>query len=219
MQSDDTPGTSPTLLRRTADWRDHEAWREFVARYEPYIRSRCQECRLDADLADEVCQQFWIDLADRMKTFRYDPSQRFRGWLLTRFHWRVVDTIRKRTREGLVVRALDEALLRDLERSLIASGQSDADDDERGSRRLLLLDLGEQVQAAVREKVQKQSWQVFWHIEIDRWSTQDTAKALNMSYLAAYAAHRRVAHRLAEEGQRRLTELMDPNNDLGSAKP
>ena len=36
MNSDDTTRTSPTLLRRTADWRDHDAWREFVARYEPY---------------------------------------------------------------------------------------------------------------------------------------------------------------------------------------
>jgi len=31
MNSDDTTRTSPTLLRRTADWQGHAAWQEFLA--------------------------------------------------------------------------------------------------------------------------------------------------------------------------------------------
>jgi len=73
---------------------------------------------------------------------------------------------------------------------------------------LLLLDLAELVQAAVREKVHDQSWQVFWHIAIDGWTTRATADALNMSYVAAHAAHKRVVDRLAREGDRRLAELL-----------
>jgi hypothetical protein len=37
------PGTtSPTLLRRLGDWRDHAAWSQFVSRYEPFVRARCR---------------------------------------------------------------------------------------------------------------------------------------------------------------------------------
>ena len=81
MNSDDTTKTSPTLLRRTADWLDHAAWQEFVARYNPLIESWCREYCLDDDLAGDVSQLFWIELADKMRSFRYDPSRRFRGWL------------------------------------------------------------------------------------------------------------------------------------------
>ena len=58
MNSDDTTRTSPTLLRRTADWRDHAAWQELVARYDPLIRSWCREYRLDDDIAAAVWCHF-----------------------------------------------------------------------------------------------------------------------------------------------------------------
>ena len=208
MNSNDTTRTSPTLLRRTADWRDHVAWQEFVARYEPYIRSWCREYRLDDDLAEDVSQLFWMELADKMRSFRYDPSRRFRGWLRRCFHWRAVDAIRERNRQELVVGSLADPAGVMIEGSLFASAQLDDEDDEPDPRRLLLLDLAEQVQAAVREKVPAQSWQVFWHISIDGWTTRETADALNMSYLAAHTAHKRVVDRLATEGDRRLAELM-----------
>jgi RNA polymerase sigma factor (sigma-70 family) len=219
MNSNDTTRTSPTLLRRTADWRDHDAWREFIARYDPLIRSWCREYRLDDDLAEDVSQLFWMELADKMRSFRYDPSRRFRGWLRRCFHWRVVDAIRERSRQELVVRSLDDPARVDVENSLVASEPLDEEDDEPDARRLLLLDLAEQVQAAVREKVHAQSWQVFWHIAIDEWTTRQAADALNMSYLAAHAAHKRVGDRLAKEGDRRFAELMSSNTDTRPARP
>lgn len=206
MNSDETTRTSPTLLRRAADWRDHDAWSEFVARYEPYIQCWCREYRLD-DLADDVCQRFWIDMADKMRSFRYDPGRRFRGWLRRCFHWRVVDALRERGREEQWFRSLDDPSLADpANPRLMARSFDDEDDDEPTPRRLLLLELANEVQAAVRGRVQAQSWQVFWHIAIDGWSTRETADALGISYLAAHAAHRRVGDRLAEEGRRRLGE-------------
>jgi RNA polymerase sigma factor (sigma-70 family) len=218
MHSEDTR-TSPTLLGRTADWRDHVAWQEFVARYEPYIRSWCWEYCLDDDLAEDVRQQFWIELADKMRAFRYDPSRRFRGWLRRCFHWRAVDAIRDQSREDLLVRALDDPSGVTIENSFLVPKRLDEEDDEPASRRLLLLELAEQVQAAVREKVHAQSWQVFWHIEIDRWTTRETADSLNMTYLAAHTAHKRVAERLAKEGERRLAELMASKTNPSPARP
>jgi RNA polymerase sigma factor (sigma-70 family) len=214
MNSDDNTRTSPTLLRRTADWRDHGAWQEFVARYDPLIRSWCREYRLDDELAGDVSQLFWIELADKMRSFRYDPSRRFRGWLRRCFHWRAVDAIRERSREERAVCSVENLSCVDLERSLLASEHLDEDDDQSATRRSLLLDVAEQVQAAVREKVHAQSWEVFWHIAIDGWTTRETADALKMSYLAAHAAHKRVVDRLADEGDRRFAELLNPSTDM-----
>ncbi len=219
MNSDDTTRTSPTLLGRAADWRDHEAWREFVARYEPLIRSWCREYRLDDDFAGDVCQLFWMELADKMRSFRYDPSRRFRGWLRRCFHWRAVDAIRERSREERVVRSLDDPSCLDVEASLLACDELGEEDDEPAPRRLLLLDLAEQVQAAVREKVNARSWQVFWRVAVEGWTMRETADSLNMTYLAAHAAHRRVVDRLVEEGDRRLAELMSSNTNSRPSRP
>ena len=101
----------------------------------------------------------------------------------------------------------------EVQNSLLAAEPGDEEDDEPAPRRLFLLDLAEQVQAAVREKVHDQSWQVFWHIAVDGWTTRETADALNMTYLAAHTAHKRVVDRLAREGDRRLAELMRSNTD------
>jgi RNA polymerase sigma-70 factor (ECF subfamily) len=207
MNSDDTTGTSPTLLRQVADWSDHAAWRAFVARYDPLIRSWCEEYHLDDALAEDVCQLFWIELADRIRSFRYDPSRRFRGWLRTCFHWRVLNAIRQRRRERSVVRSLDDPSYIDGAGSLLASEHSALEDDEPAAEQLLLLELAEQVQAAVRAKVQPRSWEVFWHVSIEGWTTRKTADALGMTYVAAHVTHKRVADRLAEEGARRLAEL------------
>jgi RNA polymerase sigma factor (sigma-70 family) len=219
MNSDDTTRTSPTLLRRTADWRDHDAWRKFVARYEPYIRAWCREYRLDDDVARDVSQLFWIELADKMRSFRYDPGRRFRGWLRRFFHWRVVDLIRQRSRQEAIVGSLGDFSNADLECLLLASDLPDDDDGEPAARRLLLLELSEQVQAAVRAQVHERSWQVFWHIAVDDWSTREAADALNMTYVAAHAAHKRVVDRLAREGNRRFTELMSSDRDARETIP
>jgi RNA polymerase sigma factor (sigma-70 family) len=211
MNSDDTR-TSPTLLGRTADWRDHAAWQEFVARYDPLIRTWCREYDLSDEVARDVSQLFWVELADKMRSFRYDPSRRFRGWLRTSFHWRAVDALRDRSRDELVLSLEDPSWVH-VKGSLIASGPADEDDDESASERLLLLELAEQVQAAVRQKVHAKSWEVFWHISIDGWTLRQTADALDMTYVAAHAAHKRVADRLSREGNRRLAELMSSTAD------
>ena len=205
MNSDDTTRTSPTLLGRTADWRDDAAWWDFVARYDPLIQCWCREYGLDYDMSADVAQLFWIELADKMRAFRYDPSRRFRGWLRRCFHWRAVDAIRERSREERAVLSLEDLSATQFEGSILACEPLD-DDDESGDC-LRLLDVAEQVQAAVRGQVQPKSWQVFWHISVDGWTTRQTADALNMTYVAAHAAHKRVVDRLTEEGERRLAEL------------
>jgi RNA polymerase sigma-70 factor (ECF subfamily) len=217
MSSDDSTRTSGTLLRRAADWRDSDAWQQFFRQYDPYLQSWCREYRLDHDVAGDVVQLFWLELAGKMRSFSYDPSRRFRGWLRTCFHWRVVDAIRERNRQDQPARSIDDHGCADFDASHLAFLPAPFSEDDHGTdaQRPLLLELAEEVQAAVRERVHLRSWQAFWHIAIDGWTTRQTAEALNMSYLAAHAAHRRVAERLAEEGSRRLGERMCAITNVG----
>lgn len=92
----DAGTTNPTLLHRLGDWRDHEAWVDFVMRYDPVIRICSRRYRLDAEATEELCQRVWIDLARRMRTYRYDPGKTFRGWLRRLCESRAIDLLRQK---------------------------------------------------------------------------------------------------------------------------
>src|SRR5947209_1426304 len=97
----DAASTNPTLLNRLGDWRDHEAWVEFVTRYDPVIRFSSHRYRLDAESTEELCQRVWIDLARRMRTDRYDPGKTFRGWLRRLCQSRAIDLLRKKNADAV----------------------------------------------------------------------------------------------------------------------
>jgi len=103
MKLVDEGATSSLLLREVADWQDHSAWVSFRERYDPHLRRWCRECDLDDDSIDEVCQRIWIELADRMRTFHYDPNRTFRGWLRRLCESRVIDFLRQRQAVCLLV--------------------------------------------------------------------------------------------------------------------
>src|SRR5262249_56687691 len=77
------------LLRLRQQPDDAGTWREFVDRYAPRVYAWCRHWRLqDAD-AKDVTQEVLLKLAEKMRTFTYDPSRSFRAWLktLTRHAW------------------------------------------------------------------------------------------------------------------------------------
>ncbi|HXY35929.1 MAG TPA: sigma-70 family RNA polymerase sigma factor [Planctomycetaceae bacterium] len=194
--------TSPVLLNRLVDWNDDAAWAEFVERYRPLIQVWCRRMRLDDDTTEELCQRIWINLAHRMTTFQYDPSKRFRGWLRRLCHSRAVDLLRERRADP--VQALPDGLPQ-LSRHAVEPSDAGAD-EEVASRRPALLQLGTQVHDSVKSQVEPQTWDAFWSIAIDGLTVRQTAEALNMSYAAAFAAHKRVILRLRAEGHRVLSE-------------
>jgi RNA polymerase sigma-70 factor (ECF subfamily) len=196
--------TSPTLLSEVSDWRNDQAWVSFHDRYDPLLRRWCRVRGLDEDSADEVCQRIWIELADRMRTFRYDPTGAFRGWLKRLCDSRVIDFLRQR-RAGILLLDLDE---RDDGRGAVRGTASiDPVEGDRGEGdedlpRLLLLDEAGKVQATVRGKVSPRTWEAFWLVAVRDWSVQDAAEALEMTRIAVYAATARVAQMLGDEGKR-----------------
>ena len=63
-------------------------------------------------------------------------------------------------------------------------------------------DAAERVQASVRARVSPRSWEAFWLVAIQGWPVEGTARALEMTHVAVYAARSRVARLLREEGKR-----------------
>jgi RNA polymerase sigma factor (sigma-70 family) len=197
----DAGTTNPTLLNRLGDWRDHEAWVDFVTRYDPVIRSTSSRYRLDAESTEELCQQVWIDLARRMQTYRYDPGKTFRGWLRRLCQSRAIDLLRKK--KANAVKWLEDQPAA----SLLQDASAGIEVDESApSERPLLLRQAEEVQEAVRRRVGERTWQVFWNIAVEGQSVRETSASAGISYFAAFAARKRVGRMLREEGQRLLAE-------------
>jgi RNA polymerase sigma factor (sigma-70 family) len=196
--------TSSTLLREVADWHDHPAWVTFRDRYDPYLRRWCRGHGLDDDAIDEVSQRIWIELADRMRTFEYDPERTFRGWLRRLCESRVIDFLRQRRGDcALSLDDRDGAIQVYSHGALIDSSEIDRQENERAVDpfRLFLFDEAEKVQAVVRAKVKPWNWDAFWLVAVCDWTVERTAKSLGMTHTAVYAARERVARMLYAEGK------------------
>ncbi len=85
------PTTRVTLLTQLRQVPFNQAgWDEFVERYGRHIYRWCRQWKLqDAD-AEDVTQDILMKLTQKLRTFAYDPSRSFRGWLKTVAHhaWR-----------------------------------------------------------------------------------------------------------------------------------
>jgi RNA polymerase sigma factor (sigma-70 family) len=195
--------TSPTLLREVADWHNHPAWVRFQGRYDPLLRRWCCGYGLDGDSIDEVCQRTWIELANRMRVFQYDPGGTFRGWLRRLCTSRVLDFLRQRQVVGVL--SLDdreEAAEAGEAGTEIETTQTDEGEEVGDLFRLFLLEQAEKVQVTVRAKVKPQTWDAFWLVAVRDWTVERTAKTLGMTHTAVYAARARVARMLCDEGNR-----------------
>jgi RNA polymerase sigma-70 factor (ECF subfamily) len=193
--------TSPTLLERVADWADHTAWLEFFQRYDPLLQRGCRRFLADPGAADDLRQQIWIELARRMRTYRYDPGRTFRGWLRRLCEYRALDWLRSRGANDLP--PLDTE-------PVWVHGPSGEDGEDVEALRPRLLGEAQRVQEAVRQRVDPKTWEAFWRIAVEGLSVRETADALGMSYASAFAAQKRVGERLRAEGQRRMAERPPP---------
>jgi RNA polymerase sigma-70 factor (ECF subfamily) len=202
--------TSPALLNRLVDWRDAAAWNEFVDRYRPLIEDWCRRLRLDAETTDELCQRIWINLARRMSNFQYDPSRKFRGWLWRLCQSRAIDLFRERRADPIRLSQAGSA-----EAFRLSALSTDAEDEDPASNTTLVR-IGEQVHESVKRQVARRTWDAFWSIAVEGLTVRETASALNMSYAAAFAAHKRVASRLRAEGGQLLSQLVASGVDTGN---
>lgn len=189
--------TDGALLERLGDWADHAAWLAFVGRYDRLIRRVVGSHRLGPEATEEVCQRIWIELAGRMRGYRYDPSRRFRGWLARLCRSRALDHWRRhRTERGRVG---------NIEEAVEPSAPVPPGDDDPA--RPELLRRAARIQEAVKSRVDARTWNVFWWIAVDDAAIAEVAEAVGISYAAAFAAQKRVRRMLREEAARSEVDI------------
>ena len=142
-----------------------------------------------------------------MRTFRYDPSGRFRRWLWRLFHSRAIDLLRKRS-------AVQIPFHEDLPPSVLSLRHADrepvaAHEAEGPGVPMALVLQAEEAQAAVRSRVDAETWRTYWIVAIEDRPIREAAESLGKSYTAIYTGYKRVDRMLRAEGQRRLAALLD----------
>lgn len=192
--------TSQTLLEKAQNWEDHRTWNEMFVRYAPLLERWSQKWLCNKDDAAELNQQIWLEVAQRIQTFRYDSRGSFRAWLKTIHRCRVQDFLKRKSRETkrlqkviddipLIITYTQEITLED-------NAQSDEIHEVRDDP---ILNRMRKIQAKVQSRVQAKSWEIYWLIIVDGKSIKEISASFGMSYAATFAAFNRVGNMLREE--------------------
>jgi RNA polymerase sigma-70 factor (ECF subfamily) len=202
MTGDAESQTSPTLLARLRqDPTDQASWGRFVDHYGPKIYGWCRKWNLqDAD-AQDVTQTVLAQLAEKMRSFAYDPARSFRGWLKTLAYHAWSDFLAGRKRAGLVCG--DAGVLAVLE-TVEAREDLVQRLEEAFDRELL-----EAASARVRLRVRPRTWDAFRLIALEGLSGAAAAERLGMKVATVFVAKSEVQKMLAEEIRR--LEGADPD--------
>jgi RNA polymerase sigma-70 factor (ECF subfamily) len=184
--------TSVTLLTRVSSApADEEAWREFVDRYGPRVYGWCRQWGLQEADAEDVTQDVLLRLAAKMRSFAYDPSRSFRGWLRTLAHHAWSDFLRNRQRQGggggdsQVTEALAQLEARDdLTHRL----------DEEFTHALF-----EEASVRVRLRVQPHTWEAFRMTALEGKSGAEVGAILGMQVATVFVARSKVQKMLQDE--------------------
>jgi RNA polymerase sigma-70 factor (ECF subfamily) len=185
-----TPSTRASLLLRLRDPRDHEAWGEFVAIYEPVTYRLLRQNGLqDAD-AREIMQELFLTVSRSIA--RWDPSQErgsFRGWLRRVTRNLVINWLRRRERH---VKAVGGSDLQEMLDMVPAAEGPESAEFDRELRRALFHRAAERV----RGEVQETTWKAFWEASVVGTPPAAAAKKLGMTPGAVRVARCRVLARL-----------------------
>ena len=185
-----SPQTRPSLLLRIRDFRDEDAWNQFIELYAPLIYGYLRKRNIqDADAGD-LTQDVLSSVTSTANDFTYDPQRgSFRGWLLTVTRNKMLNFVsRKKAQAGSgdsgVQRAIEEMTAEEDDRS-----QWDLEYERR---------LFEWAAKKARSEFQDSTWQAFWLTAVDNQSASSVAEKLDLSVGAVYVAKSRVTARLRQ---------------------
>lgn len=197
-----TPETRSSLIARLPDICDHDAWRDFVELYEPFIYRQARRYGLqDAD-AREVVQDVLIAVSKASAGFKCDARLgRFRTWLYAIGRNICLRHLEKLSRRHTNLTSVDPAV--------------DPHEPSASLRQALRKQAFLSVAAQVRGEFQTNTWQAFWQTAVENQPVQLAASSLGMSIGSVYIARSRVMARL----RARVQELTaDEIPDLGIAE-
>ncbi|MFM1802707.1 MAG: hypothetical protein RJA81_2059 [Planctomycetota bacterium] len=194
-------GTRQTLLEKARNWADQQTWNEMIRLYSPMLERWSHRWLENRDDAAELHQRIWLEVAQRIQTFRYDSGRSFRSWLKTLHRSRVHDFLKHQTRQRRRMQAAARSLPAD-DSYEITLNPTTLTESSDATRLEPLLDRMRQVQARVQARVQPRSWQIFWSIAVDGLTIKETSLAQGMTYAATFAAFSRVEKMLRQEAMK-----------------
>jgi RNA polymerase sigma-70 factor (ECF subfamily) len=177
--------TSISLLERLRKPDDQEAWSRFVSLYTPLFYFWCRRFKLSPDDAEDLIQDVFAILVDKLPEFIYDPNLRFRGWL-----WTVaLNRLRKRRRKP--------ASLSDGQIETVEGTDTIAEFTEEEYRRFIT----ERALLLMQTDFEPTTWKAFLEHTTNGRTAADVASELGITIGAVYAAKARVIGRLRTELQ------------------
>lgn len=177
--------TSISLLERLRQSDDQEAWSRFVSLYTPLLFYWCRRFHLNPDESEDLIQDVFATLVDKLPEFIYDPSRRFRGWL-----WTVaLNRLRKRRKKPAMV---SDSLI-----PAVEAADTIEEFTEEEYRRVVT----ERALQLMQKDFEPATWRAFWEHTTNGRTAADVAAELGMTTGAVYAAKARIIGRLRSELQ------------------
>lgn len=195
MKFDLTDTTSETLLGRVGLGPDDAvAWGRFVGVYGPRIRVWCRRWGLQEADAEDVTQDVLLRMARTLRTFIYDPSRSFRGWLRTVTQNALADFAadRKRRCAGSGDPRVLELLQNVQARDDLLDGLKEQFDSE----------IVAEACTRARRRVEPQTWEAFRLLAREGLTGDEAAARLGMTAATVFKAKSRVLEFIREEVKR-----------------
>jgi RNA polymerase sigma factor (sigma-70 family) len=183
--------TSVTLLARLRKVpADEAAWAQFTDRYGRKIYAWCRQWNLQEADAEDVTQTVLLKLAEKMRTFEYDPAKSFRAWLktVTRNAWNDYWSGRKAVVAAGGSHVLEMLHTVEAREDLVRRLEDEFD------RELL-----DEAMARVRLRFTPRTWEAFDRTALRGQSGAEAANALGMKVATVFVAKSKVQKSLQEE--------------------
>lgn len=179
--------TSIALLNRLKSPHAEMAWQRFVDLYGPLIFYWGRQKGLNATDAADLLQDVLSDLVVRLRTFEYDASQRFRGWLRTIVVNRASNMRRR-----------NELAPQSGQHSSVLLATED-DDHDLLAETQYRCHIAKQTLMLLRNDFGDSTWQAGWMQIVDQRKAADVASELQITVNAAYLAKSRLLSKLSPD--------------------
>jgi RNA polymerase sigma-70 factor (ECF subfamily) len=184
--------TPVSLLEKLRSPDRQRAWERFVYLSTPLLCQWAWRLGLTGPDAEDLVQDVFVVLLQKLPSFEYDPQQRFRAWLWTVTVNKHRERLRRRSDSAQTVGQLvAEPEIPDQIDAVI-----EADFQHYLVQRALQL---------MQNEFQSATWRAFWECTVNGRPAVEVATELQIGLDSVYAAKSRVLRRLRAE----LKELLD----------
>lgn len=187
------PSTSASLIQKLRQpEEERKAWERFVELYTPLLLSWGRKKGLSHHDAGDLAQEVFAGLVKALPKFSYDPERgKFRSWLYTFFHRRLVDRLRA---QDAAIGQANDADLASLADPAAAESFTEEEHFHYLCRRVLEL---------MQAEFEPNTWKAGWEFLVQQLPARAVAERLGISENAVYIAVSRCRTRVREE----LSEL------------